>query len=58
MDKLKTCPFCGSEAELHEIYVVKQYHVRCTNNLCGARMVVCEDKDEAIKMWNERKGEM
>ena len=24
--------------------------------LGGARMVVCEDKDEAIKMWNERKG--
>ena len=49
-DKLKPCPFCGSEVLLHKGYV--SYSVRC--DICHYE--ICRrTKEETIAKWNTRK---
>jgi Lar family restriction alleviation protein len=52
MDKLKVCPFCGSEAIIEEDKKGLICVVSC--NTCCAEGQVCQTKDEAIRMWNTR----
>jgi len=54
MDKLKLCPFCGSEAQYYgECDMV---WVRCSNYNCGAqRSGKFDEPEEAATDWNERK---
>ena len=54
--KLKRCPFCGSE-KLYQQSFECGFSIICN---CGAEgPTACEDdengKEEAIKLWNERK---
>lgn len=51
-EKLKPCPFCGSEALLWEIKDCECYRVFCTKCPCG--MGVSLEKNEAIEAWNKR----
>ena len=61
MDKLKPCPFCGSEAEVFKDVTFKAetgekigeiaFFVWCTN--CTA-LVSGNTEDEAIEAWNRR----
>lgn len=58
---LKTCPFCGSDAELRERDNVnpqggKQYSVRCVNPKCIAKKpdVWRVNKYDVVSMWNRR----
>jgi hypothetical protein len=53
MDKIKPCPFCGSEAELYgECDMV---WARCTNFDCQAeRINKFDEPEEAIEDWNGR----
>lgn len=53
LEKMKRCPFCGSEAELYgECYMVK---VRCANYNCQAQISTWYDEPEdAIAAWNQR----
>ena len=64
-DKLKPCPFCGSDAELQtdvrfprNMCVPKRaYEVFCTNYDCIIGRVderYYTNKEEAIKAWNRR----
>ena len=66
MDKLKQCPFCGSDASLA---VSKEFgvSVRCTNYECKCQTIYIYDNlgllgdwpdicavDEVVKRWNKR----
>ena len=53
-EKLKPCPFCGSEANLYECkwLGVTSYGVECTK--CKGLVDRCSTKKEAIKAWNRR----
>ena len=49
-DKLKSCPFCGGEAELA---IVKLWnHVYCKN--CHSRTTMYSSEEQAIEAWNNR----
>ena len=50
MEKLKSCPFCGGEAELREAAVV--YFVLCHG--CSMRTVPYKTAEEAAEVWNRR----
>lgn len=55
MEKLKTCPFCGAEAELVDCEIQPRWYVRCTNRYCGVEQEFCRmSKQSAIKAWNRR----
>jgi hypothetical protein len=47
MEKLKKCPFCGSDAGL-----TKDNYVMCTNFDCGLNSGLC--KAFEIEAWNTR----
>ena len=52
-EKLKPCPFCGSE----NLYIdsgefFREYEIRCTK--CGGRICWFDTKAEAITAWNRR----
>lgn len=51
--ELKPCPFCGCKAEYYcECEMIK---VRCSNFLCGCRLVPWFDEPEdAAEIWNRR----
>ena len=62
--ELKPCPFCGTE----DIQIYQTFHdplslldppgeVTVTCPSCGLGGYTEETEDEAIKAWNERKGE-
>ena len=53
-EKLKPCPFCGSEANLYECrwLGITSYGVECTK--CDAILEGYSTKEEAIKAWNKR----
>ena len=53
-EQLKTCPFCGSEAE-----IVRNgsgsYFVRCTNRQCAAKTRLYHENETGARMsWNKR----
>lgn len=60
-ERLKPCPFCGSEAEVIGHYIKGvannyQYFVRC--KACKARprtYATFKKKEQAIEVWNGRK---
>lgn len=62
-EKLKPCPFCGSEAIINEILPHKhslakfmpdcdgECFIECANCTCA---ISAKSKDEAIDTWNRR----
>lgn len=57
-NKLKTCPFCGSEAILCEDGELSlAYKVFCMNPFCDAQYGWCATKKLAVDGWNRRIGE-
>lgn len=57
-DRLKTCPFCGSPAEIVKTRMIAgMYVIRCTNDACGADIVFsgCElDAEKSLEHFNRR----
>lgn len=51
-DKLKSCPFCGGEAEMIETLFC-DYKVECEK--CGASTSYCDSEEMAVEAWNRRK---
>lgn len=68
MEKLKTCPFCGGEAELdfaHTTFTYTDvfgkvresgffYTVKCKDSACGCKIGVYAEPRMAIEAWNRR----
>jgi len=54
--RLKSCPFCGSDARLKVIVRVEGpgYAVNCSRNKCHARMRIHSSLEDAIAAWNAR----
>ena len=53
MDKIKPCPFCGGEGEVHIInFVDMGIAIRCKE--CLARGPFCSSVTYAIYRWNRR----
>jgi Lar family restriction alleviation protein len=54
MDNLKSCPFCGGEAELRNIDHIGEwlYEARCPYWGCGTDY--CDTEAEATEAWNRR----
>ncbi len=55
--RLKPCPFCGSDAEIETGIVqgLLRFMVGCTG--CPALMSPHKDKEQLVKTWNARAGE-
>lgn len=61
-DRLKTCPFCGEDAEIgyfppdESINARERFYVGCSNEECGCELIDREFKtlDAAIMAWNRR----
>lgn len=65
MNKLKSCPFCGGEAEVFDYNIkcdfyedkedefIAPYTVHCKRNCCFLGKDY-ETKEEAIEAWNRR----
>ena len=51
MNKLKSCPFCGSKA-LHTSNLFGEHYVVCTNCTCAGPGAWTQE--EAIEAWNRR----
>ena len=63
MEELKSCPFCGSDAEIiklpgHKGYKVGEWKIAmavcCQNINCAANMGNYYEKQDAITAWNTR----
>lgn len=56
MRELKSCPFCGGEAQISDGgYSGKCFATRCQNERCVAHgQAVYETEEEAIAAWNTR----
>lgn len=57
-EELKSCPFCGSKAELHSNKEYDTHIVECTNSFCMASYMIGMKYDtelEAKTAWNRRK---
>lgn len=55
MNDLRTCPFCGGEAETQNTYAIGVWEAFCT--VCGARTgypAGGRTEAEAIEAWNRR----
>ena len=50
--RLKSCPFCGGEAEMIET-LFYDYIVEC--EICGASTSYCDSEEMAVEAWNRRK---
>ena len=58
-EKIKPCPFCGSEAEIEDnsLSNLKYFTVKCSNENCGASVHFCgksESREEILSAWNNR----
>ncbi len=56
-EKLKPCPFCGSEKiyiDMRDVFNEDEteYFYTCKN--CGATAPACIDDNDALKAWNTR----
>lgn len=51
MDELKTCPFCGSKAEIYQHYD-SLWTVECV--VCFAATWPRKNKEDAVEAWNRR----
>lgn len=51
----KACPFCGWETIVDEAFFLPNKHI-CKCNACGARTRICRTWEDAVKLWNMRKG--
>lgn len=68
MRELKSCPFCGGQAELdfaHTSFTYTDvfgkaretgffYTVKCRDNVCGCKIGIYEEPRMAIEAWNRR----
>ena len=62
MEKLKRCPFCGGEAELHHgitgVLQASSSFIRCEKCFCQTDIFVINTKyscdEKAIEAWNKR----
>ena len=52
-DKIKSCPFCGGEAEIEQGIGRFEHSVVCQDCRCKTRIHAFEE--EAIEAWNTRK---
>jgi Lar family restriction alleviation protein len=52
-EKLKPCPFCGSDATAIQAKS-GVWFIRCVSNLCAVH-VRGEQKESAIHKWNQRR---
>lgn len=52
--RLKPCPFCGAKAKLGG--APGWYDTYCTGDGCGARIDMMPTLEEALEIWNRRKG--
>ena len=55
MDRLKPCPFCGSDAEMcgsDNLAGKPFWYVSCSE--CGASVYGADNQDEAAEHWNRR----
>lgn len=54
--KLKPCPFCGSEAWIEEWAdgCDGTYRVRCCDTRCDVETQIYLTEQEAIQVWNRR----
>lgn len=52
-NELKSCPFCGSNAQLNEYYGRESVHfvARCVS--CEAQ-IYGEDREMTVEAWNRR----
>ena len=53
MDKLKPCPFCGSQPWIQHDDVLLGWFIHC-HNCTGT--VAAYTKEQAIEAWNRRAG--
>ena len=54
---LKSCPFCGGEAEVHQNEIDKRWYISCMKPHKRRRHAVLLSstyKKNAIKAWNRR----
>ena len=51
----KPCPFCGWGTIVDEPFWLPNKHI-CKCNACGARTRICRTWEDAVKLWNMRKG--
>lgn len=49
-EKLKPCPFCGSQAQIRKIND-KHYAVTCVKNCVVTKITT---KEKVIEIWNKR----
>ena len=57
MEKLKPCPFCGSEAIINYKEALEAYICECSNDDCPASYMIgnrYDTREEAIEVWNKR----
>lgn len=54
MTRIKSCPFCGKEPTIINVY--DQFSVDCRNGMCAClpSTWLCDTEEEAILMWNRR----
>ena len=57
MEKLRECPFCGSEAIIYEDHEYNDAYMVGCKGFCKVEPMTewCKTKEEAIAQWNTRK---
>ena len=57
-EKLKSCPFCGSEAiRIEDKFFLDPEHPIgsfCICDECHSQIALCNNRDEAVNVWNHR----
>ena len=53
-EKLKPCPFCGSDDLEMEGSIMSSYYVRCRKCGAGGGVMFPDNEENAVKMWNAR----
>lgn len=61
MERLKPCPFCGSDGVVSQKKDLETWIVECSNKRCPASYMIgwdYETEKEAIEAWNRRVDEV